>query len=123
AKIVGSSADRGPSSHTHLPTHSSSITDSRSGQVGPRRARARPFRNMPRWLGIACASVALALLVALLPRVGRADGELMAPAVDLEKISFDDEGAKAPLVEGGELAELTLDPLVDRAARRLLVSA
>ena len=66
-------------------------------------------------------ALTLAALVALLPKIGHADGSA-SPVVDLTKIHFEADSARAPLASGGE-AELTLDPELQRAARRLLARA
>lgn len=65
--------------------------------------------------------LSVAGLVVLLPGGVRAD-DGARPDVDLSRIHVDDERATAPL-ENGELAELTLDPSLQRAARRLLAQA
>lgn len=69
----------------------------------------------------AASALSIAALVALMPRVVRAD-EDRTPEVDLTRISVSDHEATAPLTKGGS-AVLTLDPKLQRAARRLLALA
>jgi cell division protein FtsI/penicillin-binding protein 2 len=63
------------------------------------------------------------LSIALLcGHVGTARAEAAPPAVDLAKLSVSAHGVTAPTLDGGQAA-LTLDPLLQRAAERLLREA
>ncbi len=89
------------------------------------RASASYTTLVLRWDRLPCAGSIVAVLgialVALAPRVGRADAE-SPRSIDLEKIQVRDQGATAPL-ENGVSAELTLSPTLQLAAERLLARA
>jgi cell division protein FtsI/penicillin-binding protein 2 len=69
----------------------------------------------------AAGTLALTLLGALLPSVGRAADDRV-PHVDLGRIETSEGAMVAPLADGRK-AELTLDPKLQHAAKRLLAAA
>ncbi|GMV12632.1 MAG: penicillin-binding protein [Polyangiaceae bacterium] len=78
-------------------------------------------RKLCQMLSGAAGVLSIAGLVVLLPRGVRAD-DGARPSVDLSRLQLGDDTATAPL-DNGENAELTLDPNLQRAARRLLALA
>lgn len=74
--------------------------------------------RLPAWRVAALPALALGVL---LPRPARAS-EAEPPAVDLRQITFDSDGARAPIVGGGH-ARLTLDRGLQQSATRLLTQA
>ena len=76
---------------------------------------------MPGWITHLFAATLVLGLLAATPALGQGadDGP---PAVDLRHISVTDNGATAPMVDGG-VARLTLEPDLQRASERLLARA